>query len=865
MNLNKLLATLLFLSLFGACTSSNDGGFAGCTTEDAGIIAELNVAGLTQKGPFVKGSAVTVQGIDCKTLKFTNELFEGSVKNDKGEFVVDSVTLSSTCAVFEVSGYYLNELTGKKSTEKLTLHALTDLKDRKNVNINVLTELEYLRVIHLVTVEKMSFDDAKKQAEKEVLASFNIKGNIAKSEDLNILEAGDGNAALLAVSIMALADAKESQIAERLDEYAAAISQNGSLDGDTKKEIAEWATSAVASGKLDTIRKNIESWGYADSVPAFETYVKAVANGDSVTLNGKGDSGTKAGMTSSSKDVESTETSSSSGALSSGKEIASSSSSSSSVSLSGVEVSSSSAAKEGDGSEYDATANTLKDLRDGKTYRTTKIGGQVWMAENLNYETPNSYCYNDSAEYCEKYGRLYTIAAAVDSIGTFSSTGVGCGLGVKCSLEGTVRGACPSGWHLPDADEWKALFITAGADVKSENPLRPDMNVHQTFKVADKLMSKSGWGHVSYIMGDRKNIGTDDFGFSVLPAGYRVGALAMVLDGGTPHYMEPGNTAGFLYVYERPGDSTFYGWTYNYASIIAFISFNAEDYDVKIDDNNKDNAYSVRCIKDGSFFMPVSSSSAESSSSFAKVVSSSSKDKSSSSVELASPCRTRDSDNCEYGTLTDDRDGQTYKTVKIGKQWWMAENLNYAYTDVPYKYKEDEKVYTSDSTSWCYGDNSSNCAEYGRFYTWAAAMDSAGTWSTNGKGCGYSKTCSPTYPIRGVCPTGWHLPDITEWKTLFAAVGGESTAGQMLLKWTTGWSTNGVTVSNAYAFSALLAGIRSYNGEYIFEGEDAYFWSSTEYDRNGVYYVGFAYGVDSAAKSYSVKYDGFPVRCLKDE
>ena len=844
-----------FASAFVVACSDSD-KTAGGTTEDAGIIADLNVAGLTQKGPFVKGSAVTVQGIDCKTMEFSNEKFEGKVKSDKGDFEVKDVNLSSTCAVFEVSGNYLNELTGKKSSEKLTLHALTDLKDRKNVNINVLTELEYERVMNLVAQKKMPFAEAKEQAEKEVLASFNIKGdvagNFAEAEDLNIFEKGEGNAALLAVSVMVQANASESKLAERLDDFSAAIAKNGSLEDGAKTEIANWAAAATENGKLDTIRKNIESWNVGDTVAAFETFITAVIpDGGSVILSGvEGSSSSKTGFGS-----EAAMTSSSSM-----KNV-----SSSSVTLSNVEVSSSSAAKEGDGSEYDATANTLKDLRDGKTYRTTKIGGQVWMAENLNYETPNSYCYNDSAEYCEKYGRLYTIAAAVDSIGTFSSTGKGCGLGVKCSLEGTVRGACPSGWHLPDADEWKALFITAGADVKSENPLRPDMNVHQTFKVADKLMSKSGWGHVSYIMGDKKNIGTDDFGFSVLPAGYRVGALAMVLAGGAPRYMEPGNTAGFLYVYERPGDSTFYGWTYNYASMIASISFNAEDYDVEIDGNNKDNAYSVRCIKDGSFFMPVSSSSAESSSSFAKVVSSSSKDKSSSSVELASPCRTRDSDNCEYGTLTDDRDGQTYKTVKIGKQWWMAENLNYAYTDVPYKYKEDEKVYTSDSTSWCYGDNSSNCAEYGRFYTWAAAMDSAGTWSTNGKGCGYSKTCSPTYPIRGVCPTGWHLPDITEWKTLFAAVGGESTAGQMLLKWTTGWSTNGVTVSNAYAFSALLAGIRSYNGEYIFEGEDAYFWSSTEYDRNGVYYVGFAYGVDSAAMPYSIKYDGFPVRCLKDE
>ena len=843
-----------FASAFVVACSDSD-KTAGGTTEDAGIIADLNVAGLTQKGPFVKGSAVTVQGIDCKTMEFSNEKFEGKVKSDKGDFEVKDVNLSSTCAVFEVSGNYLNELTGKKSSEKLTLHALTDLKDRKNVNINVLTELEYERVMNLVSKEKMSFDEAKVQAEKEVLAAFGVNDGVADKvqefENLNIFEKGEGNATLLAVSVLMQGDADVTALEKRLEKFSDDFAEDGEWnDSKAKKEIAEWAATATENGKLDTIRKNVESMNDGDKVATFEKLVEnsgVTLSEMSVKPNGSSSSMDSIGSSSLQND-KSSSSSSWSGAIGSSDS-----------------KSSSSAAKEGDGSEYDATANTLKDLRDGKTYRTTKIGGQVWMAENLNYETPNSYCYNDSTEYCEKYGRLYTIAAAVDSIGTFSSTGVGCGLGVKCSLEGTVRGACPSGWHLPDADEWKALFITAGADVKSENPLRPDMNVHQTFKVADKLMSKSGWGHVSYIMGDRKNIGTDDFGFSVLPAGYRIGARAMALEGGTPYYMEPGNTAGFLYVYERPGDSTFYGWTYNYASIIAFISFNAEDYDVEIDDNNKDNAYSVRCIKDGSFFMPVSSSSAESSSSFAKVVSSSSKDKSSSSVELASPCRTRDSDNCEYGTLTDDRDGQTYKTVKIGKQWWMAENLNYAYTDVPYKYKEDEKVYTSDSTSWCYGDNSSNCAEYGRFYTWAAAMDSAGTWSTNGKGCGYSKTCSPTYPIRGVCPTGWHLPDITEWNALFAAVGGESTAGQMLLKWTTGWSTNGVTVSNAYAFSALLAGIRSYNGEYIFEGEDAYFWSSTEYDRNGVYYVGFAYGVDSAARSYSIKYDGFPVRCLKDE
>ena len=178
-------------------------------------------------------------------MELTGEKFTGSVKSDKGDFEVKDVNLSSTCAVFEVTGTYFNEVTGKKSSDKLTLHALTDLKDRKNVNINLLTELEYERVMNLVTVEKMSFADAKKQAEEEVLASFSIKGNIAEAENLNIFEKGEGNAVLLAVSVLIQTNANESKIAKRLDDFSAEIAKNGSLEDYAKTEIAEWAVSAV--------------------------------------------------------------------------------------------------------------------------------------------------------------------------------------------------------------------------------------------------------------------------------------------------------------------------------------------------------------------------------------------------------------------------------------------------------------------------------------------------------------------------------------------------------------------------------------------------------------------------------------------
>ena len=175
----------------------------------------------------------------------------------------------------------------------------------------------------------------------------------------------------------------------------------------------------------------------------------------------------------------------------------------------------------------------------------------------------------------------------------------------------------------------------------------------------------------------------------------------------------------------------------------------------------------------------------------------------------------------------------------------MTENLNYAYTGVPF----DNGFYTSDSTSWCYDNDPTNCAKYGRLYTWAAAMDSVGEWSTNGKGCGFIdfyKTYSTTYPVRGVCPEGWHLPTQTEWNTLFTAVGGQSTAGQKL-KAASGWNAfSSITNEDTFGFSALPAGYRDDCGDYYDVGYGAYFWSSTEGNSSRAYLVNLFYGNDYA-------------------
>lgn len=208
-----------------------------------------------------------------------------------------------------------------------------------------------------------------------------------------------------------------------------------------------------------------------------------------------------------------------------------------------------------------------------------------------------------------------------------------------------------------------------------------------------------------------------------------------------------------------------------------------------------------------------------------------------------------------YGTMTDSRDGQTYKTVKIGDQTWMAENLNYA-----------DSINTPSllERSWCYNDVDANCDVAGRFYTWAAAIDSVALYDDgNGVDCGYDKTCMLPAMVQGICPSGWHLPTYTEWKTLFTEVGGSSTAGK-ILRSQTGWSDNGNGTDDV-GFSALPVGIRD-DEEYYFRGGRSYtyFWSATEsgtYNANRIY---MRHGDEDASLFNSSKLFGFSIRCLKD-
>jgi len=248
--------------------------------------------------------------------------------------------------------------------------------------------------------------------------------------------------------------------------------------------------------------------------------------------------------------------------------------------------------------------------------------------------------------------------------------------------------------------------------------------------------------------------------------------------------------------------------------------------------------------------MPAESSSSE------KVEESSSSEKSSSSV--IQPCKTKTEDNCIYGTLLDKRDGHTYKTVKIGNQEWMAENLNYA---------DSLKTASLKGKSWCYNNSVELCNKYGRLYTWSAAIDSVkfATDIDNPLDCGFDKNCTLPDTVYGICPLGWHLPSKDEWEKLTDAVGGKTSPGTML-KSSNGWNTyNNVSGngSDSFGFSALPAGARYVDGDYNDDGLNAYFWCSTANDIYNANYMrlsrsnGVGLGIIS-------KSDGFSIRCIKD-
>ncbi|MDR1830114.1 MAG: hypothetical protein LBQ76_05010 [Candidatus Fibromonas sp.] len=289
------------------------------------------------------------------------------------------------------------------------------------------------------------------------------------------------------------------------------------------------------------------------------------------------------------------------------------------------------------------------------------------------------------------------------------------------------------------------------------------------------------------ISGWQNGNGTNDYGFSALPGG----GGSSWSDGDSFYNI---GSSGFWWSASEDFNGTAYIRDIHYG----------DEFDLH-NGYRKSNLYSVRCLRNG----------------YGKSSSSSSFIRSSKGNNISN-----------------------YRTVVIGTQTWMAENLDYTVAG-----------------SKCYDNDPAKCDEYGQLYDWATAMNLPSSCNSN--------FCSSQIQTkhRGICPAGWHIPDKDDWDDLINQVGGYETAGKHL-KAKGGWNPySGIKNLDTYDFSALPGGYDYSGGSFSNVGNYGYWWSASEYENNsyGAYNRYMRYNDDGAnwdngnGKSFL-----HSVRCLQD-
>ena len=211
-----------------------------------------------------------------------------------------------------------------------------------------------------------------------------------------------------------------------------------------------------------------------------------------------------------------------------------------------------------------------------------------------------------------------------------------------------------------------------------------------------------------------------------------------------------------------------------------------------------------------------------------------------------------------------DIDGNVYRTVKLGNQVWMAENLRTTrYADgTPIPLRTE----SSSTTAYRYypDDNSANVSDYGYLYNWAAVMNGSASSEANPSG------------VQGICPDGWHVPSDAEWteltyyvKSQYVCGGDEDNIAKALAS-EVGWNNdtancavgNNPSANNATGFSARPAGY--YDGIYNSFGNYASFWSATQITSYDAYLRYLDYNYADVSRYYYDKDDGYSVRCVRN-
>ena len=752
------------------------------------------VTGASQKGPFLSGSKVLVKELmDGRSLTQTGNNFDGKILNDKGEFKITARMLVSQYVMLEANGYYRDEITGGVSPSTLTLFGITDVTSRNVVNINLLTHLEYERVIYLVTKKDSTVKKAKRQAQKEVFGLLNIDATgFSNSEDLSIAGSSDEDGALLAFSIMFQGGRSVAQLTELLTRISTDMEKDGTWDDKTTRmDIADWSADADSSGLLATIRNNVAGWNLSTMVPNFEQFVR-----NFWYMEYGLDSCKKAGVVK---------------AATAGK-------------------------RKGTKTRY-----ICKDV-DG-------LGDMRWViASDIEKDT---YGWKDTTDGALKNGDVTGKVYVFDSTGSFNGTA---GWREAESIEKQYGGCREALYDSIRTDKVYAYYYTCKKS--SHTWVREvDYLLIDTQYWPDSTDGKVKWGdsigvvapgtRVCYVWDDAAQYkgwragNADDCNLGLLGCtAKRGGEMRKAASG--QYYSCTNNewieitddvyTNTYLYrcTIDGEGENIYKEGDLVYGidkKTTRYACDNEQWRDTKIMEERIGKACTMKLQGEilgdtltcdgGDWRMPIP---------FDFPV----------NKDWTNP-------NLTYGELYDGRDGRTYKTIEINGITVMAQNLAYG---------DSAKNPYLKGWSWCYNDDTLNCAKGGRYYTWTAAMNIDSKWLNEAVPAGTVKI-----PHQGICPDGWHIPTKDEWNNLFTDV--DYAAQQALgnLEWK--------DATNASGFSALPIGscyYGSFNLDYI--GTSAHFWSATGNESNRERIV---WDVNTNDAHIGIGYDwGFSVRCFKD-
>lgn len=455
LNMKKwLLPALTFGALFCACSMDT----AGTSEEIEGAVAlsDKRIVGVSQKGPFVKGSDVTLKETSKNgDFEPTGREFTTKTISDKGDFKFDGIDLESQYVLLSVEGRYEREHTGEVSSCPMRLDAVSNLEKRETVNINLLTHFEYKRVLNLVK-EGKTFAEAKKQAAKEVLGAFGVKIDVSSAEDLNIYNSSDGDRTLYNISRIideqpewnywhdwysADDDIDCSKLQAYVDGFADDFADDGVLADSIMQDLAGEGYSSAKewSNMMDVDEDDIKRKDGANPGELSIRFLKSEYDfGILVFLNYMDLELCTADLWGEYRKLNRA------------------------MVLDGERIESGYFLC--NGYYWDLTtkehidslkipveheSGTMTDPRDGRKYQTVSFNYEgktyEWMAEDLKYDSKELYTWTDAMQIDDKYMTDVVEDSVVDEV---------------------HQGICPDGWHVSSTEEWDILVDYVG-DVKN--------------------------------------------------------------------------------------------------------------------------------------------------------------------------------------------------------------------------------------------------------------------------------------------------------------------------------------------------------------------------------------------------------------